>query len=122
MPNRRISSGVIRLPPPMPVVPTRMPTPKPKRISQGTIGSDVQPALGLGQAGPAALAAFAGLRAGRAADRRVALVVQRVVGQLALGDPLPEVLLGPVVERVELPDPALVVPLDRLRARAARTL
>ena len=53
----------------------------------------------------------------RAADRRVALIVQRVVRQVAVDDPLPEVLLGPVVERVELPDPALLVPLDGLRVR-----
>src|SRR5689334_24545159 len=99
MPKTRISSGVIRLPPPMPVVPTRMPTPKPKRISQGSIGSDVQSALRLGQARPATLAAFARPRAWRAADGRVALVVQRVVRQVAVDDPLPEVLLGPLDER-----------------------
>ena len=80
--------------------------------------SHVQPALGLGQAGPAALAAGAGCGARRAADRRVALVVQRVVRQVALVDPPPQVLLGPVEERVVLPDPALVVELDRLRVRA----
>ena len=66
--------------------------------------SDVQPALGLVGARPAALAAGAGLGAGRAADRLVALVVQRVVGQVALVDALPEVALGPVGERVVLPD------------------
>ena len=84
------------------------------------VASDVQPALGLVQPRPAALAAGAGVRAGRAADRRVALVVQRVIREVALGDPPPEVLLGPVDERVELPDPALVVELDRLRVGARR--
>ena len=71
----------------MPVVPTRMPTPKPKRIEPAgpsAQSGDVQAALGLVQARPAALAAAARLRARRAADRRVALVVQRVVGQVAL--------------------------------------
>ena len=37
-----------------------------------------------------------GLGARRAADRLVALVVQRVVGQVALVDPPPQVLVGPV--------------------------
>src|SRR3954447_13523963 len=121
MPNTRISSGVISEPPPIPVVPTRMPTPKPKTISQGSM-SDVQAALGLGEAGPAALAAGARRRARRAPDRVVALVVQRVVRQVALADPPPHVLLGPLDERVVLPDPALVVELDGLRVRPRRRL
>ena len=66
------------------------------------------------------LAAAAGLGAGRAADRGVALVVQRVVGQVALVDALPQVALGPVGERVVLPHRALVVELDELR-RTRRT-
>ena len=37
MPNTRMSSGVISEPPPMPVIPTRMPTPRPKRMSAGSI-------------------------------------------------------------------------------------
>src|SRR3954452_19373637 len=86
------------------------------------MSSDVQSALGLGEAGPAALPAGAGRRAGRAADRRVALVVQRVIRQVTLVDPPPQVLLGPVEERVVLPDPALVVPLDRLGACPRRPL
>src|ERR1700750_1033618 len=117
MPNTRISSGVISEPPPIPVVPTRMPTPKPKTISQGSM-SDVQAALGLREPGPAALAAGAGRRARRAPDRVVALVVQRVVRQGAVTDPPPHVLLGPLDERVVLPDAALGVELDRLRAGA----
>src|ERR671919_24328 len=36
IPNTRISSGVIRLPPPMPVRPTRKPTPKPKKTIAGS--------------------------------------------------------------------------------------
>jgi len=32
-PNTRISSGVISEPPPIPVIPTRIPTPRPKPIS-----------------------------------------------------------------------------------------
>src|SRR3954447_5988316 len=110
MPNTRISSGVISEPPPIPVVPTRMPTPKPKTISQGSM-SDVQAALGLGQTGPAAVAAVARRRARRTSDRVVALVVERVVREVALVDALPDVLLRPLDERVVLPDPALVVEL-----------
>ena len=79
-----------------------------------------EPALDLVGARPAALAAAAGLGAGRAADRRVALVVQRVVGQVALVDAPPEVLLGPVGERVVLPHRALLVALDELRVGARR--
>src|SRR5690242_12289334 len=103
MPANRISSGVMSEPPPMPVNPMRMPTPRPKTMTSGSTPSasgDVQPALGLVGARPAALAARARLRARRAADRGVALVVQRVIGQLALEDAVPEVLLGPERERV----------------------
>ena len=83
---------------------------------------DVQAALGLVGARPAALAAAAGLRAGRAADRLVALVVQRVVGQVALVDPPPQVLVGPVRQRVVLPQAALLVAFDQLGARARGSL
>ena len=71
---------------------------------------------------PAALAARAGRRARRAADRGVALVVQRVVRKVALVDPPPEVLLGPLDQRVELPHRALLVPLDGLGVGARRRL
>ncbi len=40
--------------------------------------------------------------------------MQRVVGQLAFEDPVPQVLLGPLDEGVVLPDTPLVVELDRL--------
>src|SRR5687767_4317842 len=36
IPKTRISSGVIRLPPPMPVRPTRKPTPTPKKTIAGS--------------------------------------------------------------------------------------
>src|ERR671930_392451 len=45
----------------------------------------------------------AGRRAVRAADRRVAAVVQRVVGEVVVDDVAPDVGLGPVGERVGLP-------------------
>src|SRR5829696_3822531 len=38
-PKRKISSGVIRVPPPMPVMPTIAPMPKPNRTIAGSIGS-----------------------------------------------------------------------------------
>src|SRR3954469_12718472 len=50
-----------------------------------------------------------GARARRAADRRVAAVVERVVGQLALAHVLPDLVLGPLGERVQLDDRAVVV-------------
>src|SRR4051794_35897540 len=75
----------------------------------------MQPALGLLEARPPALPAGAGRRARRAADGRVALVVQRVVGEATLGDAGPDVVVRPLDERVVLPQPAGLVALDRLR-------
>src|SRR3954451_17445967 len=97
----RISSGVISEPPPMPVIPTSMPTPKPKRMIAGSIasGGQVQAALDLVGAGPATVAAPAGDGAVGAPDRVVAAVVQRVIGHVVLRDVMPDVLLGPVRER-----------------------
>src|SRR5207253_714359 len=66
----------------------------------------VQSALGLLGSRPAALATCARLRARCAPDRLVPLVVQPVVGQVALVDPSPQVLVGPVRERVVLPQAA----------------
>src|SRR5262249_44380479 len=83
---------------------------------------DMQPALGLLGACPASLAPAAGLRAGSAADRLIALVVQWVVGQVTLVDPPPEILVGPVGERVVLPEPAGRVAFDQLGVRARRAL
>src|SRR5687767_14449802 len=82
----------------------------------------MQPALELLAAAPAALAPGPRLRAGGAADRVVARVVQRVVGQVALVDALPDVALGPVDQRVVLPQAAGLVALDELGARARRRL
>src|SRR3954470_19045721 len=119
MPARMISSGVISEPPPIPVSPIRIPTPSPKRMTRpSTPSGHVEAALGLVAVGPAALAAAAGQRARHAADRVVALVVQRVVGQRALGDPPPDVLVGPLGERVVLDQPAALVALDLLRVGA----
>src|ERR1700722_376226 len=82
----------------------------------------METALGLLSPCPAALAPGAWPRARRATDRLVALVVQRVVGQVALVDPPPQVLVGPVGERVVLPQVAALVALDQLRLRACRPL
>src|SRR5919205_915883 len=114
-PAPRMSSGVMSEPPPMPVSPTRMPTPR------GSI-SDVQSALRLGGIRPAALATCSGKRAGGAADGCVAVVVQGVVGQLALANAPPEVPLRPVEEGIVLPEPAPAVPLHRLGVRPGRRL
>src|SRR3954454_17123784 len=105
MPANRISSGVMSEPPPIPVIPMRIPTPRPKTMTRGSTprSSDhVKSALGLVGARPAARAAVARLRARGAADRRIALVVQRVVRQAAVEDARPDVLLGPERERVVL--------------------
>src|SRR4051794_12943525 len=42
-PKRRTSSGVIRDPPPIPVMPTRKPTPKPKKTILGSMGIESCP-------------------------------------------------------------------------------
>src|SRR5205823_4826482 len=98
--------------------------PSPKTMTSGSISPsrDVESALGLLGARPAPVPAAARQRARRAADRRVTAVVQRVVGEVALVDAPPEVLLGPVDERVELPDPAPGVELDGLGVGACRAL
>src|SRR4051795_2099761 len=104
MPKMRISNGVISEPPPMPVAPTSMPTPKPKRTIAGSIRSrQGQSALDAIRTRPAAFATGAGSGAVRAADRVVALVVQRVVRDVVLGDIAPDVPLAPVRERRALP-------------------
>src|SRR5947209_10397784 len=103
MPAKMISSGVIREPPPIPVIPISTPTPRPKTMINGSMGARlrlaVQAALGLVLPRPASLASRPGLRAGRASDRVVAPVVQRVVRQLVLGDEAPHVAVGPVGKR-----------------------
>src|SRR5579884_3070982 len=72
---------------------------------RATVDADhVQTALGLLLPGPAPLATVAGTRAGGAPDRGVAAVVQWVVGQVVRVDVAPEILLGPVGQRVDLPD------------------
>ena len=63
--------------------------------------------------GVSALARASG--AGHAADRRVALVVQRVVGDLMVPDVVPDSLVVPVGERVQLPEAEALVPAE-LRA------
>src|SRR4051794_24804134 len=76
--------------------------------------SYMQAAFGLVLARPAAVAAVPGQRAGSAADRLVAPVVKRMVREIVLVDVRPDVAAGPRGERVELPDAASLVPLDRL--------
>src|SRR3954453_1488921 len=39
VPMKRTSSGVMSGPPPMPVMPIRMPTPRPKTMTSGSMGS-----------------------------------------------------------------------------------
>src|SRR6185437_3747674 len=87
---------------------------------------DVNAALELVRAGPAAGALlFVGRsRAGArdAADRPVPGFVQRVERNLVDPDVSPDPLLVPVGERVELPDPVPVRPLQLRGRSAARRL
>ena len=82
----------------------------------------MEPALGPVAAGPAALAAGARQRRVGVADRRVAPVVQRVVGEAAFADVRPAVVVAPVGERVRLPQLVRGVPAELRRVRACRRL
>src|ERR1700739_1331492 len=82
----------------------------------------MQAALGLVGARPATLTAASRLRAGSAADRLVALVVEGVVGQVALVNAPPQVLVGPVGQRVVLPQATLLVAFDQLAVGSGRSL
>src|SRR5262245_52807009 len=82
----------------------------------------MQAALGLFHARPAALPARAGAGAVRAADRVVAAGVQRVDGEVALGDVGRDVLVGPVGERARLPELVALVPAELRGVRARRRL
>src|ERR1035441_8913750 len=83
---------------------------------------DVDPALGLVLTAPPAIPASAWLRAGSAADRGVALIVQWMVGEIVLEDVAPQILLGPVGEGTHLPDPPALVAFELGRLSAGRTL
>src|SRR3954454_20926351 len=84
--------------------------------SSGAASSDVKTALHLAGAGPTSLAATARLRAGRAADRAVALGQQRVRQQSVVRDVTVHVVLGPLRERVDLDQTVGGVPLDETDA------
>src|SRR5215510_5085010 len=86
----------------------------------------VDPALELVRPGPAArpllLVGCDRPGAGDAADRAVARLVERVVGNLVHLDVRPDALLVPVRERVHLPDAVALRPLELRRLGAARRL
>src|SRR2546421_6124295 len=93
-------------------------------LSYGYVGVD--PALELVGAGPAAgallLVGRRRPRAGDAADRAVAGLVQRVVWNLVDLDVGPDALLVPVRKRMHLQDAVALGPLQLRRRRAARRL
>src|SRR5436309_6135517 len=72
----------------------------------------VDPALDLVGAGPASFPAASRPGARGAADRGIALVVQRVVRKLVPMDVAPQILLGPVGQGIHLPDSPLLVVLE----------
>ncbi len=84
----------------------------------------VQAALGFGRAAPAS-GAFVGFaqtdssRAGPAADARIALVVERVVGNILGEDPFPDVAFGGVRQRTDLHEVEFFVPTNN---RCLRTV
>src|SRR6266508_6213390 len=81
---------------------------------RSALESAVEAALGLLGARPAASAGvLARCRlpgAVGAADRGIALIVERVVGDVVLADVVPDLLLRPVGERVEFPQAEALVP------------
>src|SRR5437588_5120544 len=87
---------------------------------------DVDPALELVGAGPAACALLLARahrpRARNAPDRRIAGVVQRVVGDLVHVDVGLDALCAPVDERLDLPDAVALAPLDAPCPLARRRL
>src|SRR5918992_2187171 len=89
-------------------------------------GVDVDSALELPAARPApgalVLALADGTRARHAADRRVALLVQRVDRNLVHERVRVDALRVPVDERLDLPDTVALAPLDLLRVRSRRRL
>src|ERR1043166_10345433 len=82
----------------------------------------MQPAFGALRPRPAALTPLAENRRLRVADRLVTLVVERCVGQLALADVCPAVVVCPVGDRVLLPELVLGVPAELRRVGARRRL
>src|SRR3954470_16081161 len=76
----------------------------------------MQSAFGFREACPASGAAVFprqyGAGAMGASDAGVVLVVQRVIGHVMLEDVVPDVLLGPVSQRVHLHQLEFVVPLN----------
>src|SRR5215210_1160923 len=98
----------------------RLPTRRLRRLSRG----HVQAALfGVGMfpppaTGPLVLARLHGARAGTAADAGIAAIVQRVVRHVVRSDVLPDVVVGPVGERVNLHEGVGSVPLDFVNRRA----
>src|SRR6476620_6720763 len=61
-------------------------------------------------------------RAGDAADRRIARVVQRVVGNFVDVDVRLDALRVPVHDGLDLPDPVALGPLDALRVGPCQSL
>ncbi len=83
-------------------------------------------ALSLNRSAPASGASiFANLhgrRAGCAADRRVAVVVKRVIRHVVPGNVIPDIVGGPRSERVYFNEPKLLIALDKARLPAGRRL
>src|SRR5262245_61855523 len=88
--------------------------------------NDVQAAFLFDRAGPAAGALVFAIRdwpgAGPAADARVALVVERIVGHVILVDETPHIFLGPGEERVDFDQVELGIPVDNIGTGAVARL
>ena len=82
---------------------------------------DVQAAFFFDQAGPAAgalvVAGGNGARAGPAADAGITLIMQGIVGDVVIGDQLPDFLLRPVGQGTDFHQTEFLVPADDRRPR-----
>src|SRR5262245_53013133 len=82
----------------------------------------MESAFGPLRAGPASFATLARNRGVGVPDRVVAAVVQHVVGEVALADVRPAVVVAPVRYRIRLPELVLLVPAELGRVRPRRRL
>ncbi len=82
--------------------------------------NDVQTAFGLGESrptpGPRIFSRLNGARAMGAADARIILIVQFVVGHLVIVDIAPYLLRRPIDHRIDLHQTKLGIPFDPVRA------
>src|SRR6266850_2529385 len=61
-------------------------------------------------------------RTRHATDRRIALIMKRVIGHVVLCNVVPDITRRPRGQRIDLDETKSLIPLDKTRARARRRL